>query len=172
MRIHSNVLTIADIESALAQCKSDGTIHDAVRIDVAEVKASRKRTGAIELRIGAPSGTPTFYAQRTVDYLAYVLGETADAVMGVAKRSGRRFSRQGYAGDYMSGNTLRMGATWHEWGYLIEKLFEKDFNAIIGNYDGIDSFEYQTGYDNIPPFVFRDKEWALKDWNGRAMEWC
>lgn len=170
MRIHSDTLTIADIESALAQCKADGTIHDAVGIDVSEVKASRKRTGAIELRIGAPSGTSTFYAQRTVDYLAYVLGETADAVMGVAKRSGRRFSRQGYAGDYMSGNALRMGATWHEHFYLYEKLFEKDPQAIIGNYDGIDSFEYQVGYDNIPPYVFRDKEWALKNWNGRAME--
>ena len=170
MRIHSNVLTIADIESALAQCKKEGTIHDAVRIDVSEVKASRKRNGAIELRIGAPSGSPTFYAQRTVDYLAYVLGETSDAVMGVAKRSGRRFSRQGYAGDYMSGNPLRMGATWHEHFYLYEKLFEKDPQAIIGNYDGIDSFEYQVGYDNIPPYVFRDKEWALKNWNGRAME--
>ena len=172
MRIHSNVLTIADIESALAQCKADGTIHEAVKIDVAEVKASRKRTGAIELRIGAPFGSPTFYAQRTVEYLAYVLGETADAVMAVAKRSGRRFSRQGYAGHYMSDNPLRMSATWHETGYLYEKLFEKDPQAIIGNYDGIDSFEYRTGYDNIPPFVFRDKEWALKNWNGRAMEWC
>ena len=170
MRIHSDSLTIADIESALAQCKSDGTIHDAVRIDVAEVKASRKRKGAIELRIGAPSGTPTFYAQRTVDYLSYVLGETADSVMAVAKRSGRRFSRQGYAGDYMSDSPLRMGATWHEHFYLYEKLFEKDPQAIIGNYDGIDSFEYQVGYDNIPPYVFRDKEWALKNWNGRAME--
>ena len=172
MRIHSDTLTIADIESALAQCKADGTIHEAVKIDVAEVKGSRKRNNAIELRIGAPSGTPTFYAQRTVDYLAYVLGETADAVLGVARRSGRRFARNGDAGAYMSGNVLRMGATWHEWGYLIEKLFEKDCNAIIGNYDGIDSFEYQTGYDNIPPFVFRDEEWALKNWNGRAMEWC
>ena len=170
MRIHSDTLTIADIESALAQCKSDGTIHDAVRIDVAEVKASRKRKGAIELRIGAPSGTPTFYAQRTVDYLAYVLGETADAVMGVAKRSGRRFSRNGYAGDYMSGNPLRMGATWHEHFYLYERIFGIDPNAIIGPYDGIDSFEYQVGYDNIPPIVFWDKEWALKHWNGRAME--
>ena len=170
MRIHSNVLTIADIESALAQCKRDGTIHDAVRIDVAEVKASRKRKGAIELRIGAPSGTPTFYAQRTVDYLAYVLGETADAVMGVAKRSGRRFSRNGYAGDYMSGNTLRMGATWHEHFYLYERLFGIDPNAIIGPYDGIESFEYQVGYESIPRMVHWDKDWALKHWNGRAME--
>ena len=172
MRIHSDTLTIAGIESALAQCKKEGTIHNDVRIDVSQVKASRKRTGAIELRIGAPSGTPTFYAQRTVDYLAYVLGETTDAVMAVAKRSGRRFSRQGHAGNYMSGNTLRIGATWHEWGYLIEKLFEEDPQAIIGNYDGIGSFEFQTGFHNIPPYVHRDKEWALKNWNGRAMEWC
>lgn len=170
MRIHSDTLTIADIEDALAQCKADGTIHGAVMIDVAESKGSRKRAGAIELRIGAPFGTPTFYAQRTVDYLAYVLGETADAVLGVAKRSGRRFSRNGYAGDYMSGNVLRIGATWHEWGYLIEKLFEKDPQAIIGNYDGIDSFEYQVGYESIPRMVHWDKEWALKNWNGRAME--
>lgn len=170
MRIHSDTLTIADIESALAQCKTDGTIHPDVAIDIAEVKGSRKRKGAIELRIGAPSGTPTSYAQRTVEYLAYVLGETTDNVLGVAKRSGRRFARNGDAGAYMSGNTLRIGATWHEWGYLIEKLFEKDFNAIIGNYANIDDFQNQT--DRIIPMVHWDNEWALKNWNGRAMEWC
>lgn len=171
MRIHSNTLTIADMDAALAQCKIDGTIHEDVKIDVAEIKGSRKRKSAIELRIGAPTGTPTFYAQRTVDYLAYVLGETADAVLGVAKRSGRRFSRNGDAGAYMSGNPLRMAATWHEWGYIIEKLFDKDPQAIIGNYDGVYSFENQTGYDSLHWLVFNDTDWALKHWNGRVMEW-
>lgn len=172
MRLHSDTITTADIVTALAECKRDGTVHPDVQIDVNEVKGSRKRKGAIEIRFGAPSGTPTFYAQRTVDYLAYVLGEATEDILKVAKRSGRRFARNGHAGSYMSGNALRIGATWHETGYILEKLFEKDYNAIIGNYDGIDSFEYQTGYDNIPPIVFWDKEWALKEWNGRAMEWC
>lgn len=170
MRLHSDTITTADIVTALAECKRDGTVHPDVQIDVNEVKGSRKRKGAIEISFGAPSGTPTFYAQRTVDYLAYVLGEATESVLGVAKRSGRRFSRNGYARTYMSDNTLRIGATWHEWFYLIEKIFEKDFQAIVGPYDGIDSFEYQVGYDNIPPIALWDKEWALKHWNGRAME--
>lgn len=171
MRLHSDIITTADIVSALAECKRDGTVHPDVQIDVNEVKGSRKRKGAIEIRFGAPSGTPTFWAQRTVDYLAYVLGEATEDILKVAKRSGRRFARNGHAGSYMSGNTLRMAATWHETGYILEKLFEKDPDAIIGNYDGVYDYQRQTGYDNISWLVWNDTEWAIKSWNGRVMEW-
>ena len=171
MRLHSDTITTADIVSALAECKRDGTVHPDVQIDVNEVKGSRKRKGAIEIRFGAPSGTPTFWAQRTVDYLAYVLGVATSDALKVAKRSGRRFARNGHAGSYMSGNTLRMGATWTEHGYILEKLFEKDPSAIIGNYDGVYDFQRQTGFDNISWLVWNDTEWALKSWNGRVMGW-
>lgn len=171
MRLHSDTITTADIVSALAECKRDGTVHPDVQIDVNEVKGSRKRKGAIEIRFGAPSGTPTFWAQRTVDYLAYVLGEATEDILKIAKRSGRRFARNGHAGSYMSGNTLRMAATWHETGYILEKLFEEDPNAIIGNYDGVYDYQNQTGFDNISWLVWNDTEWAIKSWNGRVMEW-
>jgi hypothetical protein len=40
-----------------------------------------------------------------------------------------------------SGNTTVRAASWSDYGYLMAELFRIDPNAIIGQYDGLDSFK-------------------------------
>ena len=52
--------------------------------------------------------------------------------------------RHGNPGNGRAPRSDAYAATYDEWGYFIARLFEKDPNAIFGNYKGQDDFDSQT----------------------------
>lgn len=152
MRLHSDTISPMHVIHALQSCKERGLIAHDVQIDIIEPRGSRKRKRAIELQIGSSSGE-SFISRPVLQKLS-----EWDQVEDVAiRRASRRHVRQN--ADARAG--LHRSATWHEWGHLIAYLFRLDPFAIIGNYDMVDSFEWQTCDD---PNLHR---YAL-DWNGRC----
>jgi hypothetical protein len=55
------------------------------------------------------------------------------------KNDGRRRANSGN-----HGSAYRYTATYDEWGFFIAEIFERDPEAVFGNYNGRDDFENQT----------------------------
>lgn len=150
MRVHSNILTESTIREALKNAQSNGRTGETVFFDVLTSHGSRKRKGAFEVQIA--SSTCTSFKAAGIDEAGY-----SDKAV---KRASRRHTRQWSSG---SGN---YAPTWHEWGHFISELFWLDPNAIVGVYDGQDSFEHQTGTETR---TYHQIDHAF-DWDGRAYD--
>lgn len=150
MRVHSDILTEESIRQALKNAQSNGRTGETVSFDVLTTHGSRKRKGAFEVQIA--SSTCASFKAAGIDEAGYSTG--------AVKRASRRHTRQWSSG---SGN---YAPTWHEWGHFISELFWLDPNAIVGAYDGQDSFEYQTDTGSRP---YRHIDHAF-DYNGRAYD--
>ena len=105
MRIHSSVLKASDIKDIVNEVAGGY-----VTVEEAEDRGSRKRQGAVELRL---SGSSNYKSQ---------------------------------GGDYKA-------ATWDEWGIVINAIFERDGEAIVGQYDSLFTFDnYTQGrFDDLTP---------------------
>lgn len=148
MRVHSDILTADSIRKALANAQSNGRTGKTVFLDVLTTHGSRKRKAAFEVQIA--STTCESFKAAGIDDAGY--SEAA------VKRAKRRHTRQWSAG----GGSY--APTWHEWGHFISELFWIDPNAIVGVYDGQDSFEFQTDTGSRD---YRAIDHAF-DYNGRA----
>lgn len=156
MRIHSDIITTETIRAALANCQKDGRVGKVVGLATLTQHRSTKRANAFEVQLG--SAYSDSFRAAGIDYMEY-----SDAAK---KRASRRHVRQWADRD----SAFPYAPTWHEWGHFIAELFALDSGAIIGGYDGMDSFDYQTGTTERSA---REIDWAL-DYNGRAfdfMEW-
>lgn len=151
MRIHSDHLTVEKIEAALKNAQSNGRVGKTVGFAVLTTHRSTKRATGFEVQLG--SSTSESFRAAGIDGAGY----PAKA----AKRASMRRSRQWSAGDK---DVLKYAPTWHEWGHFISELFWIDPNAIVGPYEGQDSFEYQTGTEDRSRHVV--EYWT--EWNGRA----
>lgn len=152
MRIHSDILTTETIRTALANCHNDGRVGKAVGLDVLTSHRSTKRANAFEVQLGSTESAS--FRAAGIDEMPY-----SDAAR---KRASRRHVRQWADRD----NTFPYAPTWHEWGHFIAELFAVDGCAIVGGYDGVQAFSYQTGDDERPA---REVEWAM-EYNGRAFD--
>lgn len=150
MRVHSDILTVETIQQALKNAQSNGRTGETVFFDVLTKHGSRKRKGAFEVQIA--SSTCASFKSVDLDEAGY----SAAAI----KRASRRHTRQWSAGPD------NYAPTWHEWGHFIAELFWIDPNAIVGGYNGQDSFEYQTDSQSRPYHVIEH----ANNWNGRAYE--
>ena len=105
MRIHSSVLKASDIKDIVREVAGGF-----VTVEGAEDRGSRKRRGAVELRL---SGSSNYKSQ---------------------------------GGDYKA-------ATWDEWGIVINAIFERDCEAIVGQYGSLFTFDNctQGRFDDLTP---------------------
>lgn len=148
MRVHSNILTDEKIREALAHAQSNGRTGQTVFLDVLTEHGSRSRKAAFEVQI-ASTTCESFKAAGIDDE-----GYSPAAV----KRASRRHVRRAGGPHY--------SPSWHEHGHFIAELFWIDPNAIVGMYDGQDSFEYQTDMNNRSSYAH---DHAM-DYNGRTYE--
>ena len=172
MRIHSDILSPMHVIHAVQDAKQRGHIGHEVQIDRISAHGSRKRKGAVELTLGCTT-SESFISDPVREY-----AEGAGADRKILNKIKRRYPRQGksqFAGDH-----LATAPTWHEWGHIIAELFAKDPRAIIGVYDGADSFWHQTydrpwNYTRFDPFNLDygdgrayDFLADIKDWEERT----
>lgn len=157
MRIHTNTLTADDILAGLTNCKAAGLIAPAVTIDVLTAHGSRSHERALEMSMGTPSGTPSFLADdakmQLEAELTYWDAEPAK-IKRVLKRAAMRRSRNGYG---TANPDFPLGATWHEWGYLLGALFNADPDLkVAGIYEDRETFYERTMGVRIPGEVMAD----------------
>lgn len=148
MRIHSDILTESTIREALKSAQANGRTGESVFFDVLTNHGSRSRKAAFEVQL-ASTTCESFKATGLDDQ-----GFSPAAV----KRASRRHVRRSGGDSY--------SPSWHEYGHFIAELFILDPYAIVGQYDGQDSFEYQTDLSNRSWPAY---EHAM-DWNGRTYD--
>lgn len=136
MRIHSDIINSTMILPALQAAQAKGHVSRTVEIDVNNRHGSRKRAFATELQIGS-STTESFISPTVRKYLeGYGLEDKT------IKAASRRRPRQGKS--HFAGDHLATAATWHEWGHFIAELFTVDPDAIVGRYNGVEDFIWET----------------------------
>lgn len=120
MRLHSNTLTVRDIETALQQCKHDGTVDGFVQFETFDTKGSRTRKNGFEIQLG-------WYGTK----------EPGD---------GRRWKNTGNRGASSDWNTGGgcYAATYDEWGYFIAALYRMDTELVFGHYKTREFFNSYT----------------------------
>lgn len=119
MRLHSNTLTVRDIESALMECKMARTVDNFVQFETFATKGSRTRTNGFEIQLG-------WYGNK-------VAGD------------GRRWKNTGNRGadsEYNGGGCY--AATYDEWGYFIAALYRMDSELVFGHYKTREFFNSYT----------------------------
>lgn len=156
MRIHSDIIRPEDVRNALRTAQSEGNVADHVRFAKLEAHGSRKRTGAVEVSVGTDNGES--FISPVVARYAEDYGSPRKVVNSIKRRN----VRNGYTYDH----DCPRSATWHEWGHFIAELFAIDPHAIIGTYNGADSFYYQT---YTQPMEYRHLDPMLEG-NGRAYD--
>jgi hypothetical protein len=117
MKLHSDILTESDVRDALDRAKQRGHVDRLVIFDVLEVKGSRTRKNGFEVHL---------------EWLGTKV-----------KGDGRRWTNTGQRGADTGG---MYAATYDEWGWFIAELFDKDENAVFGQYKGLDHFNTYTKY--------------------------
>lgn len=150
MRVHSNILTESQIRDALKAAQSNGRTGETIFFDILTTHNSRSRKAAFEVQIA--STTCESFKAAGIDEAGYS--------PAAVKRASRRHTRQWSSGPD------NYAPTWHEWGHFISELFWIDPSAIVGGYDGQDSFEIQTDTVSRSRYAI---DHAM-DWNGRAYE--
>jgi hypothetical protein len=119
MRLHSNTLTVRDIETALQQCKHDGTVDGFVQFETFDVRKSQSRNSGFEIQLG-------WYGTK----------QPGD---------GRRWKNTGNRGANSEGNAYGVyAATYDEWGYFIAELFRLDSDLTFGHYKSLEVFNSMT----------------------------
>lgn len=168
MKIHSDKITVSDIQESMRKCVTAGTMAATVVLDWADSKGSRKRAHGIDFSLGTTDGT-TFVPTGLEDWYRDYLGVPADVASKAARRAGRRHVRNTDRA-HQTGNTR--SATYMEWGAVIWALFTVDPDAIIGTYDGRMRFVWDTMVSpRTMDLVYSDSDWARRSWDGRTMEW-
>lgn len=142
MRIHTDYHNPSTVSAALLHCQAAGLIHPDVRLAVNTEHRSRSRRRGIEVQLGAPEGTPWFLPEPSRRHLDSVAGDKAILVASIRAASIRRPRNGGTHGA--SGESLRMAATWHEWGYFLAALFHDDPAMTAAYYTSIGDFEAKT----------------------------
>ncbi len=149
MRIHSDVLTAADIQGALTDCQEHKEVAPSVVLAVLSRHGSRQRARAFEIQLGSTSSA-SFLAAGLDDY-----------PLAARKRASRRATRNGY------GNLEEWApsaATWHEWGWFLSRLWEIDPEMSTTYYPSRYEFDLITqGWEDNARAV----EWRT-NWNARA----
>lgn len=119
MKLHSDVLTIPDIEDALRTAKATGRVDNLIHLDTLEVRKSRSRKNGYEIQL-VWDGTKV-------------------------KGDGRRWKNSGHGGSD-SGEYGNYAATRDEWGWFIDAVFNLDPAAVFGPYNGRIDFHKATRY--------------------------
>jgi hypothetical protein len=114
MRLHSDTLTESDVRDALDRAKRRGHVDRLVVFSELVGRGSRTRKNGFEIRLEW-------------------LGDKQ-------KGDGRRYTNSGNGGA----GTSAYAALYSEWGWFIAELFDKDADAVFGNYKGRDDFDNQT----------------------------
>ena len=114
MRIHSDVLSHDHLEDAL---RASGLSAEGVFIEDSIYHGSRKRSRAIEVKLGANAGRDRNGKARRPTNSGYYGSDSRDPVKG---------------------------ATYEEWGYWIAELYVIDSKAVIGPYDDERDFHRAT----------------------------
>jgi hypothetical protein len=119
MKLHSDIHTVDTINDALSRAKDSGKVDRLVQFEIFDEKGSRTRKNAFEIKLG-------WYGEKV-------------------KGDGRRWTNTGTRGsDSLSNGQGNYAATYDEWGWFIAELFDKDADAVFGNYKGRDDFDSQT----------------------------
>lgn len=116
MRLHSDSITYANIQTALRDAKDEGHVHEDVYFHILETRGSRTRSGAFEIQLGC-----------------------TDKVKGDGrgwKNTGNRGADSGEYGTY--------AATYDEWGWFIAELYELDRDLVFGHYKTFEGFNAYT----------------------------
>lgn len=151
MRIHSDVLTAADIHAALKDCQEHNEVAPSVVLAVLSRHGSRTRKNAYEVQLGTDDGTSFTAAGLTSDLYP------AKAI----KRASKRACRNGYGNH---DEELSRAATWHEWGWFLSRLWEIDPNMSTTYYPSRYEFDLITqGWEDNARAI----EWRT-NWDARA----
>lgn len=156
MKIYSDILTAADVAMALTKAKEDGFVDPAVTFDRLEPRGARKAKHCTEVALGVSGEESKNFIAPEVRSFLEDWGVDEKAI----RRAARRYSRRGY-GEVPE--VLNLGATWHEWGHFIAHIFKQDPDAVVGDYDGAESFTWQTYEDP------RVQDYGI-EWNGRCYD--
>lgn len=114
MKLHTNTLTSQDVRNALATAKEDGHITRDIEFVVFNSAGSRSHKRAFELQLGTPD-----------------------------KYSGPTNSRH-HKNSGVAGASHIYAATYAEWGWLIDALFDLDESLVFGPYKSRQDFDTQT----------------------------
>jgi hypothetical protein len=117
VKLHSDILTETDIREALAKAKRRGNVDSLVSFKELDRKGSYKRSVGFEIRLA-------WYGTKV-------------------KGDGRRWSNSGTGGADTSGF---YAATYDEWGWFIDELFNADPNMVFGHYKDRETFDTMTRY--------------------------
>lgn len=117
MRLHSSKLTTDDVRQALETAKEAGHVDRLVDFEVLDSRGSRTRTGAWEIRLA-------WYGEKV-------------------KGDGRRWTNTGNNGADTGGF---YAATYDEWGWFIDALFNLDPELVFGHYKTREVFDTMTRY--------------------------
>jgi hypothetical protein len=115
MKLHSNILTEADVREALSRAKRRGNVDRLIDFSELSARGSRSRKNGFEVRL---------------EWLGTKV-----------KGDGRRWTNTGSYGADTGG---AYAATRDEWGWFIAELFQMDEHAIFGYYEGMDNFDTST----------------------------
>jgi len=102
------------------QAAHEAGFHPDVFIEDFEIKNSRLRKFGYEVKLAAHAGKDRYGKTRT------------------RRNTGR------YGAEDAGQEAFYLAATWDEWGHWIAELFERDPDAIIGEYRGRDDFHAYT----------------------------
>lgn len=116
MKLHSDILTVDDINDALRRAKDNGKVDRLVVFSELDARGSRTRKNGYEIRLEW-------------------LGDKQ-------KGDGRRYTNGGNRGA----DTASYGAFWEEWGWFIDELYSIDPNLVFGHYKTRAVFDEMTRY--------------------------
>ncbi len=124
MKLHTN-LSERQAREALQAAKETGKVGDAVEFLVFSQAGSHTRDHAFEVQLG------------TREYARLPEG-TVNQYGKPQKTRRRNQANTGFA------------ATWHEWGWFMAQVFEREPGAVFGSrswgYDGLTDFDEKTKY--------------------------
>lgn len=115
--MHSDILTETDIREALAKATRTGNVDRLVDFEVLEARGSRTRKAGYEIRLA-------WYGEKV-------------------KGDGRRWTNTGNGGANVNGF---YAATYDEWGWFIDELFNRDPRMVFGHYTDRNTFDTMTRF--------------------------
>lgn len=113
--MHSDTLTSNDIIEALHRAKATGNVDRQVDFEVLDGRGSRTRKNGYEIRLA-------WYGEKV-------------------KGDGRRWTNSGTSGSDTGGF---YAATYDEWGWFIDELFNADPDMVFGHYKDRETFDSMT----------------------------
>lgn len=114
MKMHTS-LNSNEVIDALHRAKASGNVDRLVDFEVLEEKGSRSRTRGFEIRLA-------WYGEKV-------------------KGDGRRWTNTGHSGSDVGGF---YAASYDEWGWFIDALFDADPDMIFGHYKNRETFDSMT----------------------------